>query len=1163
MCAEKCAPTNWKAEPPGQDRLLFHPSANLGLPAEPPVPMRLSAPLAVLALGGALLGRATSCQGDAGDACLVDLVERDENLLLQHQRSAGAKREQKNATKPVALALSGGGFLAHSSLSGIFAALLSFTNIQIIRKLAPSNQPWMMGLIQPSHAEVICSRWEFSHDSVASDIITSDFAAMADVYAKAVSDLREQAERATDSLIQNGLRLLIMGGSGVGKSAVVNACFGRHLADVSHSIPCQQSISHFPPTERCPLHLYDTKGFETQSSNEDILKDLTQLLQERRAASASKSTLEEQIPERLHAVWWVVDFRLEVELFNTVAKLFEDDEVPIFIILNKCDRGMAEVDECLEAAKTQCPRAAAVIPFVAEAKNGPMRKACEVCNTEEIMVKCNPRTSIYRCENPGCREYDKKQEVKPAYGMEELFRKTAKRLPEVVAKSFREAEIECLNLLQHQSLKIIAACIALAGAAGAVPVPFSDCILLAPIQMTMFASLAKLYEVQVSTETAGCVMSSFSGGGAIGISGRGLGSLMKLIPGIGSLIGGVCSATIASCLTGAMGFLFQEMFKRIRSKALFGEMTFDDFCQVMNVQEQKEFLREKFQELQREPLQEVPLPRSLVEEVVEGVKADLFKHVEAISCASAGGWFMGQLAFSPQFLNLIQTMGNESHKAGERYQKEWVWKFLTSLAVGQRPTKRTDDEIERAQAQVEALRADKSLWGLDEDFLELLVEFYWITSDGENRTWVELIGDLMGATAGGDITGATTLGSPVNAWAEGKNLVIGTSITTPGDTGPGSCNDRDASGWFCVGPRVPQALIYRNYSAFVGYSSRAEGVDALPIAVWSPARFSVKMGRGPNQPPPMSFCPSCNGLEVTYKSTVDPRGASKMADSFNYNSNAPLVGSVAAGSAFLGELVVLPFFDAQYLKLAAEKIANLVEKIPFVGGRFRNWLENKLYDALMTQFPVWGLTASTASTSFQEGASLVRHLAETGGKLSEQAFESLAQRQLLAFADGGLSDNSAIGNAVATGLNDILHMTYSGLDNLERLLAGVRTDNQILNLVHLNFCPFCYANFQVFAEDVPTVRAMYPTQLKSLQVQHSSQLKSVQIGTLQLTTVDCPYFGIEAGRSINLHIISVSSRSGIGGIGYQTYNTLIQEIVDAFRDPMNSQLSSEVLGWLM
>lgn len=40
--------------------------------------------------------------------------------------------------------------------------------------------------------------------------------------------------------------------------------------------------------------------------------------------------------------------------------------------------------------------------------------------------------------------------------------------------------------------------------------------------------------------------------------------------------------------------------------------------------------------------------------------------------------------------------------------------------------------------------------------------------------------------------------SEVNSWAEGKNFLIGTSITTPGDTGPGSCNDRDASGWFCT-----------------------------------------------------------------------------------------------------------------------------------------------------------------------------------------------------------------------------------------------------------------------------------------------------------------------------------------------------------------------------
>ena len=97
--------------------------------------------------------------------------------------------------------------------------------------------------------------------------------------------------------------------------------------------------------------------------------------------------------------------------------------------------------------------------------------------------------------------------------------------------------------------------------------------------------------------------------GAMGLAGRLLGSLMKLIPGFGSVIGGVCNAGLASSLTGAMGFLFKEMFKRIRSKALFGEMTFDDFCQVMNVQEQKEFFMAKFLGLQREPLQQVHLQR--------------------------------------------------------------------------------------------------------------------------------------------------------------------------------------------------------------------------------------------------------------------------------------------------------------------------------------------------------------------------------------------------------------------------------------------------------------------------------------------------------------------------------------------------------------------------
>jgi len=51
-------------------------------------------------------------------------------------------------------------------------------------------------------------------------------------------------------------------------------------------------------------------------------------------------------------------------------------------------------------------------------------------------------------------------------------------------------------------------------------------------------------------------------------------------------------------------------------------------------------------------------------------------------------------------------------------------------------------------------------------------------------------------------------------------------------------------------------------------------------------------------------------------------------------------------------------------------------------------------------------------------------------------------------------------------------------------------------------------------------------------------------------------------QDFSRHIISITSRTGIGGISYQEYQILVQELVDAFRDPVNRPLSGEVLSWL-
>ena len=48
-----------------------------------------------------------------------------------------------------------------------------------------------------------------------------------------------------------------------------------------------------------------------------------------------------------------------------------------------------------------------------------------------------------------------------------------------------------------------------------------------------------------------------------------------------------------------------------------------------------------------------------------------------------------------------------------------------------------------------------------------------------------------------------------------------------------------------------QALVYRNYSSFVAYSGRAQG--EVPMAIWSPGRFTVELGSGPDKEPPMKL----------------------------------------------------------------------------------------------------------------------------------------------------------------------------------------------------------------------------------------------------------------------------------------------------------------------
>jgi len=118
-------------------------------------------------------------------------------------------------------------------------------------------------------------------------------------------------------------------------------------------------------------------------------------------------------------------------------------------------------------------------------------------------------------------------------------------------------------------------------ASGLIPVPLFDMISLTNIQFHMIQTLAEHYEIPADNINKSLITSLISGSLPV-ISILGLGSLIKSIPGIGSLAG---SGSV-SIISGAIGYAVGQVFIRHFEQG----GTLDDF----NPDSAKEYFNEQF-----------------------------------------------------------------------------------------------------------------------------------------------------------------------------------------------------------------------------------------------------------------------------------------------------------------------------------------------------------------------------------------------------------------------------------------------------------------------------------------------------------------------------------------------------------------------------------------
>lgn len=307
--------------------------------------------------------------------------------------------------------------------------------------------------------------------------------------------------------------LAIVGGTGVGKSSLVNAIFGRDLAKVGKGMPVTRDVHYYSDDS---LGIWDLEGFEIGSDRTpaDILRDHLETIAGRPA------------DEQIAVVWYCVlshSDRLTQPDIEMIRAL-DAAGLPVILVLTKVDWVKNPITG-KRSAPADTDRFRAWLEDPVDADGMPI-----TLPVERVIL-----TSTRDRHGKGT-----------GHGLGELVTATLALSPEDEKDAFRIAQRLNLPWKREMARRIITGAASAAAATAAVPVPVADATVLAPIQLTMMGRIAAVYDLELTAMLSAGALAQLG----VQITGQALArSFLKLIPGAGSAI----NAGVAFALTAAAG----------------------------------------------------------------------------------------------------------------------------------------------------------------------------------------------------------------------------------------------------------------------------------------------------------------------------------------------------------------------------------------------------------------------------------------------------------------------------------------------------------------------------------------------------------------------------------------------------------------------------------
>ena len=304
--------------------------------------------------------------------------------------------------------------------------------------------------------------------------------------------------------------VLVTGGTGVGKSSLINHLFGMDVAATGNGKPMTDRITRYEP-ENLDVVLYDTLGYEVgEDKQQQFYKDVIVI------GFVKNANGQGDIKKHIHLVWYCISAankRVTPTDLDAIAAL--EGLTKVCVVLTQIDAAtMIELDEMKKVLQKKLPK------------------------TDAFMVSIDPRIPEEKMQ------------------WSELLNWSVEHLDAGLQLAFAQALGQELSAKHIQADKLIHRYVAAAAGAVVCPLPMTDSAALIAIQTTMATHLFNFWGIDRGTDKIKEVFVNVVVANTGRIFSR---SLLKLIPGAGSVAVAVVNSGVATSFTYAFGRAVNEM----------------------------------------------------------------------------------------------------------------------------------------------------------------------------------------------------------------------------------------------------------------------------------------------------------------------------------------------------------------------------------------------------------------------------------------------------------------------------------------------------------------------------------------------------------------------------------------------------------------------------